>query len=48
MDNYYALLVMDKMYSSQLFLMFEMCYYQKDFKVIGMMVEEYNIEVILM
>jgi hypothetical protein len=48
MDNYYVLLVMDKMHSSQLFLMFEICYDQKDFKVIGMMVEEYDIEVIFM
>jgi hypothetical protein len=28
--------------------MFKICYYQKDFKVIGAMVEENDIEVILM
>lgn len=38
---------MDKIHSSQLFLMFKICYYQKDFKVIGVMVEEYDIEIIL-
>jgi hypothetical protein len=48
MENSYVLLVTDKMHSSQLFLMFELCNYEKDFKVIGAMVEEYDIEVILM
>jgi hypothetical protein len=38
---------MDKIHSSQLYLMFKICYYQKDFKVIGATVEEYDIEVIL-